>query len=389
MRRSLLALAALLILGLVIWAVVPRPITVELARVAPATIDVVVEEEGEARIREVYTVSATIAGKLGRITLHAGDAVVADKTIVAAIGPAAPALLDARSRAIAQAGVAAASAAVDLARAQLAQAQATQAFMDTEARRAAQLFDKAALSERGLDSALLQQKTAVAAVDSARANLAVRGRELDSAKAALDPEGGVTECCIDLTAPVSGQVLRVLTEDEQVVQTGTPIMEIGDPANLQVVVHLLSRDAVRVRAGAKAQIAGWGGPPLAAVVARVEPVAVPKTSALGIEERRVEVVLDLQGDPASWRLLGHGFRVIAAITVWRGQDVLAVPVGALMRDGADWAAYVVRGGRAQMQIITLGERDETMAQVLTGLASGDQVILHPSDRITNGTRVTE
>ena len=389
MRRSLLALAALIILGLVIWAFVPGPITVELARVAPATIDVVVEEEGEARIREVYTVSATIAGKLGRITLHAGDVVVADKTIVAAIGPAAPALLDARSRAIAQAGVAAASAAVDLASAQLAQAQATQAFMDTEARRAAQLFDKAALSERGLDNALLQQKTAAAAVDSARANLAVRGRELDSAKAALDPEGGVTECCVNLTAPVSGQVLRVLTEDEQVVQPGTPIMEIGDPANLQVVVHLLSRDAVRVQAGAKAQITGWGGPPLAAVVARVEPVAVPKTSALGIEERRVEVVLDLQGDPASWRLLGHGFRVIAAITVWRGQDVLAVPVGALMRDGADWASYVVRGGRAQMQIITLGERDETMAQVLTGLASGDQVILHPSDRITNGTRVTE
>jgi HlyD family secretion protein len=261
--------------------------------------------------------------------------------------------------------------------------------MDTEARRAAQLFDKAALSERGLDSALLQQKTAVAAVDSARANLAVRGRELDSAKAALDPEGGGVVCCIDLTAPVSGQVLRVLTEDEQVVQTGTPIMEIGDPANLQVVVHLLSRDAVRVQAGAKAQITGWGGAPLAALVARVEPVAVPKTSALGIEERRVEVVLDLQGDPASWHLLGHGFRVIAAITVWRGEDVLAVPVGALMRDGADWAAYVVRGGRAQMQIITLGERDETMAQVLTGLASGDQVILHPSDSISSGTRVTQ
>jgi HlyD family secretion protein len=184
-------------------------------------------------------------------------------------------------------------------------------------------------------------------------------------------------------------VLRVLTEDEQVVQTGTPIMEIGDPANLQVVVHLLSRDAVRVQAGAKAQITGWGGAPLAALVARVQPVAVPKTSALGIEERRVEVVLDLQGDPASWHLLGHGFRVIAAITVWRGEDVLAVPVGALMRDGADWAAYVVRGGRAQMQIITLGERDETMAQVLTGLASGDQVILHPSDSISSGTRVTQ
>ena len=389
MRRSLLALAALIILGLVIWAFMPRPIVVELARVAPATIEVVVEEEGEARIREVYTVSATIAGKLGRITLHAGDTVVADKTIVAALGPAAPALLDARSRAIAQAGVAAASAAVDLARAQLVQAQATQMFMDTEARRAAQLFDKAALSERGLDSALLQQKTAVAAVDSARANLAVRGRELDSAKAALDPEGGGVVCCIDLTAPVSGQVLRVLTEDEQVVQAGTPIMEIGDPANLQVVVHLLSRDAVRVQAGAKAQITGWGGAPLAALVARVEPVAVPKTSALGIEERRVEVVLDLQGDPASWHLLGHGFRVIAAITVWRGEDVLAVPVGALMRDGADWAAYVVRGGRAQMQIITLGERDETMAQVRTGLASGDQVILHPSDSISSGTRVTQ
>lgn len=389
MRRILLALAALLILGLVVWAFLPQPVQVDLALVAPRTIDVVVEEEGEARIREVYTVSATIAGKLGRITLHAGDAVQAERTVVASIGPVAPALLDARSRAIAEASVAAASAAVDLARAQLVQAEATRDFMDTEALRAQRLYDRAAMSERALDNAVLQQRTAVAVVDSARANLAVRARELDSAKAALETDAtGSATCCVDLAAPVSGRVLRVLTENEQVVQPGTPILEIGDPADLEVVVQLLSRDAVRVEAGAAAQITGWGGPPLAAVVRRVEPVAVTKVSALGIDEQRVEVVLDPQGDPGTWQPLGHGFRVIVGITVWRGQDVLAIPVGALFRDGSDWAAYVVQDGKARLQVITLGERNADFAQVLSGLAGGDQVILHPSDRVSSGTRVT-
>jgi HlyD family secretion protein len=389
MRRLIFVLAALSVLGLIIWAFLPRPVTVEVVAVAPQTIEVSVEEEGEARIREVYVVSATIAGKLSRIGLHAGDPVVAQETIVASIGPAAPAFLDSRSRAVAEATMAAAESAVDLAHAQVVQAEATLEFMSSEANRARALFEKSAISERTLSNAVLEQKTAQATLDSARANLAVRERQKDSAEAALlsGDANGPDTCCLNLIAPVSGRVLRVLTEDEQVVQVGTPILEIGNTGNLEVVVDLLSRDAVRVQSGAKAEITGWGGPPITAEVERVEPVATPKISALGIDERRVEVFLKLTGDPSDWQQLGHGFRVIARIALWRADGVLAIPVGALFRDGSNWATYVVRDGRAQLQTIRLGERNESYAQVLAGLQAGDQVILHPSDLVTAGIKV--
>jgi len=390
MRKMLAGLVAVLVLGLVAWALMPRPVWVELADVAPRTIEVVVEEEGEARIREVFTVSATVGGKLQRIILHAGDQVLAEETVVALIGPAEPALLDARARAVAEATVAAAEAAVDLARAQLTQAEATLVFMSSEADRARALFEKATVPRRTIDNAILQEKTAQAAADSARANLAVRERELESARAVLGigDATGTPDCCIELVSPVSGRVLRVLSENEQVVQPGAPILEIGDPGNLEIVVKLLSRDAVRVREGVRAEITGWGGPAIDAVVGRVEPSAVTQVSALGIDEQRVEVILTLRGDPEAWRLLGHGFRVIARIALWREEDALSVPVGALFRDGADWAVYVVRDGRAQLQTISLGERNDTLAQVLDGLQSGDQVILHPSDLVTDGVAVT-
>lgn len=389
MRQLLAGLAAVLVLGLVIWALLPRPVGVELADVALRTIEVVVEEEGEARIREVFTVSATVGGKLQRIILHAGDPVVAEETVVALIGSAAPALLDARARAVAEATVEAAAAAVDLASAQVAQAEATLVFMTAEADRARALLERLAVPQRTYDNAILQQLTARAAADSARANLAVREQELESARAVLGmgDANGTPDCCIELISPVSGQVLRVLSENEQVVPSGAPILEVGDPGNLDVTVKLLSRDAVRVQEGARAEITGWGGPSIAAVVERVEPSALTQVSALGIDEQRVEVILALRGDPAEWRLLGHGFRVIARIALWREEEVLSVPVGALFRDGSDWATYVVHDGRARLQTISLGERNEAFAQVLDGLQPGDQVILHPSDLVTDGVAV--
>jgi HlyD family secretion protein len=389
MRRFIPVLATLAGLGLVIWAFRPQPVSVELATIAPRSFDVVVEEEGEARIREVFTISATIGGKLKRSDLHAGDPVEAQKTVVAVIGPAAPALLDARARAVAEATMFAAQSAVDLARAQVAQAEAALEFKTSEADRARLLYEKSAISKRLLDNAILEQKTAQAALDSARANLAVRERELESARAMLgagDASAAET-CCVELIAPVSGRVLRVLTENEQIVQPGAPILEIGNPGNLEIAVELLSRDAVRVREGQEARITGWGGPPIAARVERIEPTATTKVSALGIDEQRVEVILGLQGDPADWQLLGHGFRTVVRITLWQGVDVLSIPVGALFRDGSDWATYVMQDGRARLQTISLGERNEEVAQVLTGVQPGDAVILHPSDLVADGTAV--
>lgn len=388
MRRLLPIFAALGLIALLVWSLLPRPVEVELAEVAPRSLTVAVEEEGKARIREVFTVSATITGKLQRISLHAGDTVTEGDT-VAAIGPSAPVLLDSRSRAVAEATAAAAQAATDLARAQLAQAEASHDFMAAEAARATALREKGALSQRAFDSAVREEKTARAAVSSAVANLAVREKELESALAVLrsDRSGNAAACCVDLLAPVSGRVLRVLTESEQVVQPGTPILELGDPGNLEIVVDLLSRDAVRVSEGAAATVSGWGGAPIAARVERVEPSAVTRVSALGIEEQRVTVILALDGPPEDWRGLGHGFRVIARIDIWQDDDVLTIPVGALFRDGQDWATYVLREGRAAVQKLDLGERNEELAQVLGGLQAGDQVIQHPSDQVYDGIRV--
>jgi HlyD family secretion protein len=389
MRRLLLLLLVLTALGLCVWAFLPRPVDVEAGEIALRTIEVAIEEEGEARIREVFTVSANAGGKLHRISLHAGDDVRANETVVALIGPAAPALLDARQRAVAEAAAAAAEASIQLAHALLAQAEASLEFKTSEADRSRLLYQKSAISRRQLDSVILEQKTALAALDSARANLAVRERELESARAMLssDETGGVDRCCVELVAPVSGKVLRVLTEDEQVVLPATPILEIGDPANMEIVVDILSRDAVRVHEGRDALITGWGGPPIPAKVERVEPSAVTRVSALGIDEQRVEVILALAGDDTARKLLGHGFRVIARIVTWRGEEVLSIPVGALFRDGSDWATFVIRDGRARLQILQIGERNEAFAQVLSGLENGDRVILHPDDRIADGIPV--
>ncbi len=389
MRRLVPAAALLVLIGFLVWAFLPRPVEVDLADVAPRTLEIVVEEEGEARIREVFTVSATIAGKLQRISLHAGDVVTKGETVVASIGPAAPVLLDSRSRAVAEASAAAAEAAMDLARAQLAQAEATHEFMTNEANRAIALYERGAISQRAHDNAILERRTAQAAVSSAIANLAVREKDLESALAVLRPEmaGEAGRCCVEILTPVGGRVLRVLTESEQVVQPGTPILEIGDPGSLEIVVELLSRDAVRVRTGAAATITGWGGAPIAAVVERVEPSAVTKVSALGIDEQRVKVILALTGPAEEWSKLGHGFRVITRIALWREEAVLTIPVGGLFRDGEDWATYVLRDGRARLQTIALGERNESFAQVLSGLQPGDQVILHPSDLVADGVAI--
>lgn len=390
MRRLVPAAALMALIGLLVWAFLPRPVEVDVAEVALRPLEIVVEEEGEARIREVFTVSATMTGKLQRISLHAGDSVVEGETVVALIGPAAPVLLDSRARAVAEAAAAAAQAAMDLARAQLAQAEAIHEFMTTEANRAVALFARGAISQRAHDDAVREQKTAQAAVSSALANVAVREKELESMLAVLRPDknGDAARCCVEVLAPTSGRVLRVLTESEQVVQPGTPLLEIGDPGNMEIEVELLSRDAVRVQEGASATITGWGGDAIPAVVERVEPSAVTKVSALGIDEQRVKVILALTGPPESFSQLGHGFRVIARITLWHQEDVPTIPVGALFRNGGDWATYVLRDGRATVQPLTLGERNESFAQILDGLQPGDTVILHPSDLVADGVSVT-
>ena len=390
-RRLLAILIALAVAGALTWALWPRPVEVETATVASATLTVTVEAEGKARIRDVYTVSAPIAGQLQRVALDAGDPVTEGETVVARIQPMAPALLDLRARRIAEAARDATEAAVDLAKVQVTQASAELTFRQDELRRAETLREREAISARDHDAAVLAQSAALAAVSSAQATLLVRERELQSANAALMPGGDPGEaedCCTELRAPVSGRVLRVLTESEQTVAAGTPILEIGDPALLEIEADFLSSDAVRVTAGAAAIVDGWGGPSVAARVLRVDPSAETEVSALGIEEQRVGIRLALDGDSAARPALGDGYRVLAHITVWQGEGLTAVPVGALFRQGTDWAVYRVKDGRAHLVRVTLGERTDSLAEVTQGLSVGDVVILHPSDRVADGTAVT-
>ena len=238
--------------------------------------------------------------------------------------------------------------------------------------------------------AMLDVATAQTGVDAAKATLVVRQRELESANANLI-EAQPSTCdssCVDIQSPASGKVLSVLTTSEQVVVAGTPLLTIGDPKDLEVAVDLLSRDAVVVQPGDHATIESWGGPTLKAVVERVNPSAVTKVSALGIEEQRVSVVLKLLDAPQGGTQLGHDFRVVARIVVWHGDDLVAVPMGALFRQGDDWAVFVVDKGTAHLRKIVLGHQNTNFAEVTSGLQPGDTLILHPGDRVSEGTSVT-
>ncbi len=370
------------------WALWPEPPEVEIAKIGRQSIAVTIDEEGKSRIRDVFTVSAPIAGQLLRLNLHAGDMVTAGTSVVASIRPVAPDLLDARSRKVAEAAIEAARAGVDLANAQLQQAEAQLNFLEGELGRATKLVNQGTIPERAFEKATLDVAVARAEAESARASLMVRKRELERAQAALIESGASTQsCCVEVMAPASGEILRVLTENEQVVQAGTPLVEIGDSADLEIVADLLSRDAVRISAGAAATVEGWGGKPIAARVSRIDPAAVTKVSALGIEEQRVSVVLKLLGEAEERRRLGHAYRVLVRIVAWQGENLRAVPMGALFRRGDGWAVFTVEAGRARLREVEIGEHNADFAEVRKGLDTGDAVILHPADTISDGLEV--
>jgi HlyD family secretion protein len=393
-RRTVAVLIGLGVLALIVWALLPQPVPVDMATIKKGPLEVTAEDEGVTRIREVYTVSAPIGGKMLRAPREVGDDVKANKTLVAAIEPTDPTFLDVRSQRVNQAAVHAAQAGVDLAEAKIKEAKSQLEFARNDLRRAAELAASKTISARTLEKAKLDVDSAEAAVASAVATLEVRRRELESAKARLIQPGEIKagarspSCCVEVRSPIDGVVLKIVAESEQVVQPGAPLIEIGDPGDLEIAVDFLSRDAVRIKPGQPARIESWGGDKmLAARVKRIEPTGFTKVSALGIEEQRVKVVLDFTGPESEWRQLGHGYRVIARVVVWHSDDALQVPLGALFRAGDNWAVFVVAGGRAQRRTVKIGERNLHAARVIGGLKPGEQVVLHPSDRVHDGVRV--
>lgn len=388
---GLLLLAVALGVAYALW---PRPVAVDRHVLTRGPLTVSVDEEGETRIEDIYEVSTPVTGRLLRIDKEAGDEVKAKVDVIAELQPIDPEFLDQRTEAEMRASVQAAKAARDLAEANISRARAELEFAKADLARAQELAGRETVSKRQLDQAKLAFDTKKAELATAEATLDMRTHELERAQSQLiSPAELVNQrdacACIPIYAPVDGKVLRVLKKSEGVLQAGTTIAEVGDPRNLEIVVDLLSADAVKVSPGLKVVIDDWGGDtPLNGVVRRVEPFGFTKISALGIEEQRVNVVIDLTDPPEAYFRLAHGFRVEVSIILWRGSDVLTLPLTALFREGEDWAVFAVEDGRARIRKVKVGHANGLTVEITDGLKAGDTVVLHPGNNVEDGVAVT-
>ena len=379
------------VVGGFVFAFRPQPVAVDMAPVRQDRIVVTVGDEGKAEVREVYRISAPVAGHLLRVQQEVGDRVVAGVTEVARIEPSAPVFLDVRTETEARAALRAARARKDLAEAERARAQAELEYTATEVERSRSLFARGTIAKQRLDDDERAYRVAAAELLTAQARRDQAQHEFEVAEAKLVPPTANgrsnDDCeCLVLRAPVNGEILQVIEESETTLASGDGIVEIGDPGDLQIVVDLLSEDAVKVVPGQAAVIDGWGGPPLNAVVRRVEPFGYTKVSALGIEEQRVDVLLDLADPPEQWERLGHGYRVDVEILL-QDTEALTVPLGAIFRGEESWSVFVQREGTAVLQAVELGLRNADKAAVIGGLQEGDVVVLHPSEQIVDGTLI--
>lgn len=383
----ILAAAGAAALAYAFW---PRAVRVDIERVTRGPIRVTVDEDGKTRIKERYVVAAPLAGRLERIELEPGDPVEADVTVLAAITPPPATLLDPRARLVAQARVLAAEAAVQQSSAQRDGAQESHDLSVHNLERAKVLMSRGTITREEFDTIDHRERVLGSELRSAEFAEKVASHALELAKASLawfDGDAG-PDSRLEIRSPVSGRVLRVMQESATTVNAGDPLLEVGDPTDLEVEVDLLSSDAVQVRPGARVTLEAWGGDrPLEGAVRYVEPAAYLKVSALGIEEQRVNVIIDLLEPLSVRQQLGDAYRVEAKITVWETDSALVVPLGALFRKGDSWAVFAVEQGRARLKAVKIGRGDSAMSVVEDGLRQGEQVIVHPSDTVDDGVRI--
>ncbi len=395
LRTLIGALAvAVVIGGLLIVAFRTDPIAVDLATVTRGPMQITVNADGKTRIREVYEVAAPFTGTARRSPVEVGEPVVAGETVVAVVEPVAPALLDARSRLQAEAALREAEAALKVAESQLAQAEEDLAYAQTQLDRARTLVERGVASVTRLEDATQLVAVREAARAAARSQLQAAQGARDRAAAALIEPGqsaqADAECCVPILAPVSGIVIEVDQVSERPVVAGTRLVTLGDPADLEIVADLLSSDAVRLKPGARAFVERWGGPiTLVARLRSIEPVAITKVSALGIEEQRVNAVFDFISPPEQRQGLGGGYAVFLRVVEWETPDALQVPLSALFRRGDDWAVFVADGERVREAAVEIGRRNAEMAEVLSGLAAGDRVVTHPNEELSAGAPIIE
>lgn len=388
LRRAVIVAAILGASVLVTYALIPDPFAVDLATVVRGTVRVTVDGDGRTRVKDRFVMVAPITGSLARLELRAGDAVREGDPIARLLAVGAP-LLDPRARAQADARVGATAAAIRQADTAISRLRMALELAQREEARIASLVERGAASAQAIDRARSERESRAQELTSAEFGIRIARHENLMARAAIgDRVDQDDEEELLVRSPIEGRVLRILHESDGPVAPGTPLLELGDARALELVVDVLTSDAVRITPGARARVSGWGGTEtLDAHVRIVEPSARTRVSALGVEEQRVDVVLDLDSPPSRFAALGDGYRVEVSVVVAEARDTLVVPELAVFRDGPRHAVFVARDGVAHMRTITIGLRNGVDVEVRRGLSSGDRVIVHPGEGITDGVRV--
>lgn len=381
---------AVIVAALVLVAMRPQIVEVDAGEVIRGPMRITINEEAETRIRRKFVVSAPVTGRVERIDLEPGDQVVAGRTVVARVRAEASPLLDSRSRAEAVAARSAAESSRGRARAEEQRARAALDLAQRELARERELDRNGLTTRQAVDVRESEVRAAEEAARAATFAVAAATAELERLDARLRPDRVDADGrLLNVTSPVSGVVLRRLRESASVVPAGEPLVEVGNPEDLEIVADLLSTDAVQVRAGAVVRLEQWGGvETLTGRVRRVEPSGFKKLSALGVEEQRVNVVMDFDDPVAASAKLGDGFRAEVRIVIWEGDDVVQVPTSALFRQGEDWAVYVITGDLVRLTTVEVVRRNSQTAQVTSGVNPGDRVVVHPPDTLTDGVRIT-
>jgi HlyD family secretion protein len=363
--------AAVIVAVVIVLSMLPESIEADVARIDRGDVRVEVVDEGRTRMHDVYVISAPITGRVLRVAVEPGDEVAAG-AVVARMSRAAAGFLDTRSDLQARAAVIAAEA-------QLRSAAAELSLAEREHKRSMELLASNLIAKSVADQSEARLDAARAALDASKA-------EVTRARSAILDASATDNGTVNVKSPSAGRVLRVPQESEAVITVGTPILEVGDPTLIEVVAEFLSQDAVKMKAGAKAQIENWGGPPLPAVVERIEPVARTKISALGVEEQRTNVILHFTPE-ATNKPEAHDFRVDVRVVVGEAKNAVRAPLGALFRKGDGWAVYKVMDGRAVLTDVVAAEADGQYRAITSGLTEADEVIVFPSNTITDGARV--
>ena len=381
---------AVLIIGLLVWGFWPQPVLVEAIAVKRAPLTVTIDEEGRTRVVDRYVVSAPVDGVTCRVDLNVGDSVEQGKVLLT-ITPLESQVLDPRSRAEARARVSSAESALHAAEEQAVAAAAAEQLAAAELKRVSPLKDKGVISYGAFDEAVTEAKTTAAAKRSADFNVEVAEYELQAARSVLDytaGNNGEPAERVPVRSPITGRILKVEHECEGPVRTGDALLEVGDPAVLEIEVDVLSADAVKIKPGMDVLFDRWGGDqPLQGIVRVVEPVGFTKFSALGVEEQRVLVISDFTSPAEQWQRLGDGYRVEARFVLWHEDNVLQVPASSLFRYRNGWGIFVIEGRHAKRREVDIGQRNGLIAQILNGVTQGEMVINHPSDAVEDGRSV--